>query len=294
MLYLQTFRIPAREDEENFFFSSGKAKRTCYTSRYPFGIFREREVPELFFEEITVFCGDNGSGKSTLLNVIAEKLGLERNTPCNRSDFFDDYVQLCDYVLEKPVPEDSRIITSDGVFDRVLDIRRLNEGIDDRRNRLIREYVETRYDENPEILRLDGFSDYERWKQVHDIKKRHGTQSQFLRSRVMRNIEERSNGESALAYFVDAIAGGGLYLLDEPENSLSPENQLALKDFIEECVREQECQFVISTHSPFLLSLQGACIYDLDRTPPAVSAWTQLPCVRTYRDFFVARGEEFS
>ena len=53
--------------------------------------------------------------------------------------------------------------------------------------------------------------------------------SQFLKSRVMRNVQERSNGESALAYFVELIKDGALYLLDEPENSLSPQNQLQLK-----------------------------------------------------------------
>ena len=33
----------------------------------------------------------------------------------------------------------------------------------------------------------------------------------------------RSNGESALAYFVDSVKDDTLYLLDESENSLSAE-----------------------------------------------------------------------
>ena len=64
---------------------------------------------------------------------------------------------------------------------------------------------------------------------------------------LMRNIQERSNGESALAYFVDSIQSDTLYLLDEPENSLSAGNQLKLKYFIEDCMKNYGCQFIIST-----------------------------------------------
>ena len=49
---------------------------------------------------------------------------------------------LCRYTLESALPKYSEIITRDGVFERVLDIRRLNDGIDDRRHSLIQEYIE--------------------------------------------------------------------------------------------------------------------------------------------------------
>ena len=73
--------------------------------------------------------------------MIAEKLSLERNAPFNRSDFFDDYVDLCEYQLERTIPKESKIITSDGVFEKVLDIRRINDGIDSKRSDLIDEYI---------------------------------------------------------------------------------------------------------------------------------------------------------
>ena len=63
-------------------------------------------------------------------------------------------------------------------------------------------------------------------------------------------------------YFTEKILDGGLYLLDEPENSLSPQKQLELLQFLEDSVRFYDCQFIIATHSPFLLSLKGARIYD--------------------------------
>ena len=109
----------------------------------------------------------------------------------------------------------------------------------------------------------------------------------------MRNLQECSNGESALSFFVDSIADGALYLLDEPENSLSPKNQVMLKYFIEDCVRCHDCQFVISTHSPFILSLRGAKIYNIDSAPITRSTWTELEGVRVYYDFFAEHRNEF-
>ena len=87
--------------------------------------------------------------------------------------------------------------------------------------------------------------------------------------------------------------GGGLYLLDEPENSLSARLQLELARFLEDSARFYRCQFVISTHSPFLLALRGAKIYDLDQDPVEPCRWTQVPSVRTFYEFFRSRREEF-
>ncbi len=295
MVYLQSFQMPTRETEEKYFANPGnvKAKRTCYSTKYPFDLFRYRELPEFYFTDITIFCGNNGSGKSSILNVIAEKLELERNAPFNRSDFFGDYVNLCDYQLDRAIPKESKIITSDGVFEKVLDIRRINDGIDSKRADLIDEYIEENRP-NAAPNRLQGLDDYDRWKRVYDMRNRNRSQSRFLKENLMRNIQERSNGESALSYFVDSIQENALYLLDEPENSLSPQNQLQLKYFIEESVQKFGCQFVISTHSPFLLSLRGAHIYNIDETPPAERKWTELACVKVYYDFFAEEREQFS
>ena len=294
MIYLKSFHLPSRDEDENFFFSfSPKNFRTCYTTRYPFGFFRERELPHNFeFRDITIFCGDNGSGKSTILNVIAEALELGRNAPFNRSDFFSDYVGLCRYELSAPISRSSSVITSDDVFDRVLDIRRLNDGIDSKREDLLQEWVSNRYDDVDTALH--GLDDYERWKKISDARNKNMSQSQYIRKNLRRNIEERSNGESSLALFVDAIRSNALYILDEPENSLSPQNQLQLKYFIEDSVRNHGCQFIISTHSPFLLSLGGAKIYDIDSTPVSIKKWTELDCVKVYHDFFEENSFRFS
>lgn len=293
MIYLSTFNLPSPEQEENYFFGfNPKNARTCYTTKYPFGLFRYRDIPDGFeLDDITIFCGNNGSGKSTILNVIAEKLRLRRNSPFNRSAFFGDYVDLCDYQLDKTFSLNSSVITSDDVFDRVLDIRRVNDGIDNKREDLLREWLDSNGDGVDTALH--GLDDYERWKRISDARNKKKSQSSFIRSRLVRNIQERSNGESSLSLFVDAIADDGLYLLDEPENSLSPSNQLELKYFIEDSVRNHGCQFIISTHSPFLLSLKGAKIYDIDSDPVEIRKWTDLECVKVYREFFLENEFKF-
>lgn len=290
MLYLNEFRLPTRQQEETFFNSSEpKVKRTCYTSKYPFGIFRYREMVPFEFEQITILYGGNGSGKSTILNVIAEKLQIKRGTVYNRSDFFEDYLNLCEYQtrLHRAVPADSRIVTSDDVFDYLLDVRCINGGIDTTRAKLLNQYVTDR----KEHYQLKSLDDYEEWRRRADSKSK--SQSQFLREHLMKNVDERSNGESALSFFADSVKENALYLLDEPENSLSAERQMELKKFIEDSARYFHCQFIISTHSPFLLAMNGAKIYDLDSIPPCPKVWTQLKNVRTYYDFFCSHFKEF-
>ncbi len=119
------------------------------------------------------------------------------------------------------------------------------------------------------------------------------SQSQYVRERLMRNVQERSNGESALLYFTDSVRENALYLLDEPENSLAAARQLELKDFIEQSARFFGCQFIIATHSPFLLSIEGAKIYHLDEEPVRVRNWWELENVRTYQKFFASNAALF-
>ena len=284
--------MPTREQEDGFL---AYDRRTLLTSKYPFNVFRDRELPVFHFGPITIFCGGNGSGKSTILNVMAEKLHLKRGAVYNRTEAFEDYVKLCkcQNCPGEEIPPESKIITSDDVFDYLLDIRYINGGIDMKRNELFETYFDKR-NVSSEEAHLRSLDDYDRWKEISDAKKsRKPNPIPFVRERVMRNVQERSNGESALMYFTEEIKEDALYLLDEPENSLSAEFQIELKAFLEASVRAYNCQFVISTHSPFLLSIPGAVIYDLDVTPPQVRPWTEIKNVRIYHDFFIEHDEEF-
>ncbi|MDE7355117.1 MAG: AAA family ATPase [Acetatifactor sp.] len=284
MIYLSHFSFPEAERETDFIF---RLKRTCYDTIYPFQVLSKKGLRMLDFEPVTILYGGNGSGKTTALNVIAEKLGLQRDTPYNRSNFFEDYTRICDFELQEDIPRVSRIITSDDVFDFVLNLRILNEGIDRKREDLFTEYLENKYAH----FQMKSLEDYEKLKKVTEARRR--TQSKYVRGSLMDNVREHSNGESAFLYFSEKIQEQGLYLLDEPENSLSPLRQQELLRFLEDSARFFGCQFIISTHSPFLLSMRGARIYDLDEEPADVKRWTQLSGVRVYFDFFKRHEGEF-
>ncbi|MCI9387788.1 MAG: AAA family ATPase [Lachnospiraceae bacterium] len=284
MIYLSHFAFPDREREYSFTMSQ---KRTCYDTVYPFLVLSAHQLKMLDFEPVTILYGGNGSGKTTALNVIAEKLGLARDTLYNRSNFFGDYTKLCSFETIGKIPKDSRIITSDDVFDFMLNLRFINEGIDQRREELFEEYQEAKHAK----FQMNSLEDYDRLKKVNAA--RRNTQSKYVRSSLQDNVREHSNGESAFLYFADKIKENGLYLLDEPENSLSPEKQQELLRFLEDSVRFFKCQFVIATHSPFLLSMRGAKIYDLDEEAADVKRWTELANVRAYYAFFKKYEREF-
>lgn len=284
MIYLSHFSFPHIEQEYSFVM---EIKRTCYDTVYPFMVVSKRGLRMLDLEPVTILYGGNGSGKTTVLNVISEKLGLKRDTPYNRSNFFEDYTRLCDYETLRPVPVTSRIITSDDVFDFVLNLRCLNDGISNKREELFEEYLENKYAH----FRMKSLEDYEQLKKVYMARTK--TQSKYVRNNLMDNVREHSNGESAFLYFSEQIQENGLYLLDEPENSLSPLRQQELAKFLEDSARFFGCQFLISTHSPFLLSMRGAKIYDMDEELVDVKRWTELEGVRVYFDFFKKHEDAF-
>lgn len=284
MIYLKSFTFPNADLEFDFILS---IKRTCYDSYYPFRILSRNDLHRLDFDTVTILYGGNGSGKSTALNVIAEKAGITRDSIYNKTNFFPDYVKMCCMNVEEDISDNSRIITSDDVFDYMLNIRNLNEGIDWKREKLFNEYLEAKYSD----FKMRSLDDYEQLKKVNSARRK--TQSRFVRSELIDNVREYSNGESAFIYFTEKIKDNGLYLLDEPENSLSPKRQIELVKFIEESARFFGCQFIISSHSPFLLSMRGARIYNLDENPVTVKRWTELENVRTYFDFFKAHEKEF-
>ncbi|WP_418755772.1 AAA family ATPase [Eubacterium ventriosum] len=261
-------RFPSPDLDDLYAGISQATNMTGFTSWYPWNIFYQRGIEDLDFESITIFYGGNGSGKTTLLNVIAQKLNLQRSTLYNRSPFFDDYLKFCDYYLSKnPDSEGAiqrgHIITSDDVFDNMLKLRYENQYIDHKRDLLVEQYMN-----RPIKLKSDPSC------------------SRFVRSQLRNNQAEQSNGETAFNYFVNAIKDNTLILLDEPENSLSAQWQMELALFLQGAIRSFNCQLIIASHSPFILSIPGARIYNLDVTPIEIDKWYNLNNIRCYFDLF--------
>lgn len=285
MIFLKSFHL-LPEMEEYWMICQ---KKNIFNSLYPLKIFPEKEFEDIDFETITIFYGGNGSGKTTLLNIIADKLEASRKNHNKLGEFFDRYVSQCDYELyHKEICNEIKFISSDDVFDYLLDLRAINSNVNRRKDELSEEYLKSKYEKNID----ETLEQYEILKRKTDARKM--TQSKYIRSRLVNNnLIQQSNGESAIDFWQKEIQEKAIYLIDEPENSLSAENQLKLKHFIEEAARFYDCQFIISTHSPFLLSLEYAKIYDLDSVPVKSRKWAELPNVRTYYQFFKEKEEEF-
>lgn len=289
MLYLKNFTFPSGDTEAGVI---TEYLTKWHNSIYPFKILSANLLEKIDFAPITIFYGSNGSGKTTALNVIAEKLRIQRGTLFNSSTFFERYLELCSSSVSSfKLPENSRIITSDDVFDFCLNKRIVNGGIDDRREELIKEYLSVKAKDS-------GAFRYHEDKDLEELNKivavRNNTLSMYVKKNIGLNIKEKSNGETAIRYFMDNITENALYLLDEPENSLASQRQIELAQYLEEAVRFYNCQLIIASHSPFLLSMKEALVYDFDSRPVTVRKWQELEGIRLYYDFFKQHDDKFS
>ena len=294
-LYLHSLTLPNIE-QENDFISKHYFKGSYHASYYPFGIFPTRGLKDVVFSPVTILCGDNGTGKSTLLNVLAQRLDMRHESPYNDSPYMGEYVNMCscDFNYQTP-PWHMQIITSDDVFNRSFHRREMNMVTHDLQTKVLEEGREMLQDKNIHV-NFDDPDDVARFKRKSIALGKHGSYSgphKLVMKEVGRDIILHSNGENALEYFEQEFRPHGLYLLDEPENSLSIARQLILKQYIESMVQEEFCQFVIATHSPFLLAIEGATIYNMDDNPVSTPHWTNIENVRAYFQFFKDYESQF-
>lgn len=273
MIYLKRFELLDKED----------------WSGYPFHIFLEKQFFNIEFEPVTIFYGDNGSGKSTLLNIITETINKEkqmikRKKLLVKSEYFDTYIEKCKYYLENTIPMESKIILSEDIFENILSKRIENQKKNEGRKELEKQYMQYKY--NP--VNYSSLEDLS-----ISVETRNKTQSKFIKSRIEENFKEFSNGQTSLEFFDKELKENGLYLLDEPENSLSPKFQIELIQLLLELSRFFKCQFIIATHSPFLLSIPDAKIYDLDSIPVTQKKWYELENMKIYYNFFKENKDKF-
>ncbi len=251
---------------------------------YPYNVFRGKYIEPFVFTPITVFYGNNGSGKSTLLNIIANRLKLKGKEYATSNTYgLVDYCGLfsseCSYSLGeddfgqaiRSLPEASRYIKSEDILYEIKKIQQkqvLSDGME--------------------------YDCVQRGMSLQEAR-------QFLASKEGRNRKENimfaqekySNGETSLQYFEKYLHPNALYLLDEPEVSLSPANQVALAEEINKMARLLECQFIIATHSPFMLGTLNAKIYNLDKDDYDIAKWSELENVRYFYEFFKRHKKEF-
>ncbi len=223
MIYLKSFKLLS-DREEGIILDTDM--RNIYNNYYPLHIFTPKQLKDIEFADITIIYGDNGSGKSTLLNIIAAKLNAQCKERIDKGSYFNIYVDMCEYDMAKK-PIDIKRISSDDVFDYLLNLHAINNNINRQKESLSQEFLINRQ------MKVHGaYESMEMLKNITDAKTKN--MSSYIRQRLVNNnIIEQSNGESALMFWQQEIEENAIYILDEPENSLSAENQLKLKQFID-------------------------------------------------------------
>ncbi|WP_440116342.1 AAA family ATPase [Paenibacillus sp. QZ-Y1] len=242
---------------------------------YPDHVFKHLAGEVFLFDRITVLYGSNGSGKSTLLNVIANKLGIagsERMTSYGHSIYVQRFLEMSSYELAcdeqergiRQLPEGSRYIKSEDILYEIKKIQQAS------------------------VLREDLI--YEQIKQGMSKAEAEEFEHSYEFKKKLENIqfsqEKYSNGETSMQFFEEYLHPGQLYLLDEPETSLSPANQIKLAEQINELARYFDSQFIVATHSPFVLGTLHAKIYNLDGAILQTAEWFELDNVRFFHQFF--------
>ena len=275
MVYLESF-IPYLEDR----------------AVYPYKVIYQMLCEVIDFAPITILYGNNGCGKSTLLNVIAECIGINKKTPGNANEYFDSYVGKCRYVKRHQLPDDCALIRSEDIMWDISSTRKqYKEAVKKMANKKqaardygIKDDVFNSFCNNP-----DNLASEERYMigNIRELQS-YRTSTSYITDKMA------SNGEIALEYFKEHVYGDNLYLLDEPENSMAPTFQKELARIIALFAYRLDSQFVIATHSPFMLSIEGAKIYDLDSHPVSVKPWYQLQNMQEYNNLFRKFGKYFN
>ncbi len=254
---------------------------------YPHTVMAQKDLGQVEFAPVTIFYGGNGSGKSTILNVIARSIGVRRMSEGNTSDYFHSYTRLCNYEsLGGIYSHNSCFIRSEDIMEEILDIRQTNQDITAKTYKdadFLDDYVDGLSDRfrDPDLM--------EPWERSLIARLDDG--HRLLRALWSRK-DQFSNGESSMRHFRH-LANNTLYFLDEPENSLDAIHQQNLADLIEDHVRNSNGQFIIATHSPFLMAMEGAKVIDLDSSPAVERPWYELPNMIAYFDFFQKYSVKF-
>ncbi len=205
MIYLSSFRLSNKE--------------MANPNIYPYNVFRGKYIEPFVFDTITVLYGNNGSGKSTLLNIIANSLRLKGREQAASNTYgivryCESFEAECSWSLGddeegyeiKELPVDSRYIKSEDILYEIKKIQQkqvLSSGME--------------YDYVQRGMSLKEAKDFV-----------NSGQGMLQRSYIEFAQEKYSNGETSMQYFDEYLKPDALYLLDEPEVSLSPANQVLL------------------------------------------------------------------
>jgi predicted ATPase len=211
---------------------------------YPFSIPVIKNFKKIIFKKpVTFIIGENGSGKSTLIEAFAKYCGFNAEGGSRNIDFSTrDTTSGFHEFLHAEVSTDFRRF--DGYFLRSETLYNLASEIETRSERKL--LKPERWVGNPDPPDLAYGYNYE------DLPGDYGDIS----------LHKQSHGESVLSLLNNRLSKRGVYLFDEPETGLSIHSLFMMLCIINNLAKIQ-AQFIICTHSPILLAIPKADIYEI-------------------------------
>src|SRR5580704_7464391 len=79
----------------------------------------------------------------------------------------------------------------------------------------------------------------------------------------IRSFSINTDNQRPFPFNIPAVRFARNVQLDEPEAALSPLKQLSLISFILEVLKGGKAQFIIATHSPILMGIPEAALYEI-------------------------------
>ena len=227
--------------------------RDRWTDGYPFSVPAIASLtPRRIEREVLFFVGENASGKSTLLEslaIAADRITIGADEA--RGDSTLDAV--------RPLADGLRLGWR----------RRHNRGF---------------------FLRAEDFFSFSKRlrRQARELREEGlAGHAVALLGRYGGDLDNLSHGESFLRLLRERVVPGGLYLIDEPEAALSPRGQLGFVAFLLDAVKD-DCQFIVASHSPIVLSCPGAAIWSFEEGEVRERVFDELDHVQFYREYLEA------
>ncbi len=100
-----------------------------------------------------------------------------------------------------------------------------------------------------------------------------------------KSLITQSHGQSLMSYFKSRYILKGLYFLDEPETALSPSSLIELINLLIKIRNQGHAQFIIATHSPFLLACPESQIFDFNEDKIKETTYEETDYYKIYKTF---------